>query len=104
MGYQVCASLHLQTDQWRKIFITLTVTLNSYDLFLTVLVYMQQQNNCSHKTWHIHIEIAFNGMKKVLSQCLTNTNYLKYKFRDSALHHKLSSIKRSYIGIILGWW
>ena len=43
-------SPHLQVDQLRKSFTTHIVSLNSYDLLLVVLVYMQQQQNCCHKT------------------------------------------------------
>ena len=30
-------------------------------MLLAVLVYMQEQQKCSHKAWHIHIEIVSNG-------------------------------------------
>ena len=34
------------------------------DLFLAVLVYMQEQQNCFHKTWHIFTEIISNGCSR----------------------------------------
>ena len=40
---QAFTSLHLQADQFHKSFSTKVVSLNSYDLLLTVLVYMQHQ-------------------------------------------------------------
>ena len=40
---QVYISLHLQTDQQHKSFTTPVVSLNSSDLFLAVLLYMQEQ-------------------------------------------------------------
>ena len=58
-------SLHLQADQQRKSFTTQVVSLNSCDLFFTVLVCIQEQQNCSHKTWHFHIEIVPNGCKRI---------------------------------------
>ena len=62
---QVCISLHLQADQQCKRFTAQVVYLNSRDLFLAVLVYMQEEQNCSHKTWHIHIEIISNGYSRI---------------------------------------
>ena len=47
-----------QANQQRKSFIARVVSLNSCDLFLTVLMDMHKQQNCSHKTWHIRIEIV----------------------------------------------
>ena len=41
------------------------VSLNSCDLLLAVLVYMQERQKCSHKTWHIHIEIVSNGCSRI---------------------------------------
>ena len=35
---QVCILLHLQADQWRKVVITQIVSLNSFGLFLFILV------------------------------------------------------------------
>ena len=26
---------------------------------------MQEQQNCSHETWHIHIEIVSNGCRRI---------------------------------------
>ena len=40
---QVCILLHLQMGQFRKSFTMHLVSLNRWDLLLTVLVYMQQQ-------------------------------------------------------------
>ena len=34
-------------------------------LFLSVLVYMHEQQNCSHKTWHIGVEIVSCGRSKI---------------------------------------
>ena len=47
---QVYISLHLQADQQRKSFTAQVVSLNSCDLFLAVLLFMQEIQNCSHKT------------------------------------------------------
>ena len=49
MPIKHCISLHLQADQQRKSFTTQVVSLNSCNLLLTVLVYMQEQQKCSHK-------------------------------------------------------
>ena len=35
---EVCILLHLQADQWRTIVISQEVSLNSFDLFLFILV------------------------------------------------------------------
>ena len=59
-----CISLHLQEDQQCKSFTTEAVSLNSCDLFLTALVYMQEQQNYFYKTWHIRIEIVLNGCSR----------------------------------------
>ena len=64
MENQGCISLHLQADQQRKSFTTQVVFLNSCDLLLAVLVDMQEQQNCSYKTWHIRIEIVCNGCSR----------------------------------------
>ena len=56
--------MHLQADQQCKSFTTQVVSLNSCGLFATVLVYIQEQQNCSHETWHIHIEIVSNGCRR----------------------------------------
>ena len=50
-----------------KNFTTQIVSLNSCDLFLTVLVYMQEQQNYSltHKTWHICIKIVSNSCSRI---------------------------------------
>ena len=39
-------------------------------------MHLQQQQNCSHKTWHTHIKIVSNGIrqKKVLFLCLGKIN------------------------------
>ena len=37
------------------------------DLILGVWVYMQQQQNCSHKICHGHVKIAFNCSSKICS-------------------------------------
>ena len=34
-------------------------------MFLAVLVYMQEQQNCSHKTWHIYTEIVCNSCSRI---------------------------------------
>ena len=65
MPIKHCISLHLQADQQRKSFTTQVVSLNSCNLLLTVLVYMQEQQKCSHKAWHIHIEIVSNGCSRI---------------------------------------
>ena len=62
---QVCILVHLQADQQRKRFTTQVVSLNSCDMLLAVLVYMQKQKKCSHKAWHIHIEIISNGCSRI---------------------------------------
>ena len=62
---QFCISLHLKADQWCKNCTTQVVSLNNCDQFLTVLVYMQEQQNCSQKTWHICIAIVSNGSSKI---------------------------------------
>ena len=62
---QVCKSVHLQTDQWSRRFTTLVVSLNRCDLFLLVVVYMQEQQKCSHKTGHIGTKIISNGRSKI---------------------------------------
>ena len=56
--------MHLQEDQQCKSFTTEAVSLNSCDLFLTALVYMQEQQNYFYKTWHIRIEIVLNGWSR----------------------------------------
>ena len=61
----VCISLQLQEDQQHKSFTTQVISLNCCDLFLTVLVYMQEQQNCSHKTCHICIEIVSNCSSRI---------------------------------------
>ena len=43
---------------------TQVVSLNSCDLFLPVLLQMQEQKNCTHKTWQIRIEIVSNSISK----------------------------------------
>ena len=48
-----------------KSFATQIVSLNSCELFLAVLVYMQEHENCSHKTWHICIEVVSNDSSKI---------------------------------------
>ena len=65
MENQVCISLHLKLDQWHKRFATKVVSSNSCDILLTVLAYIQEQQNCCHKTWHIGIEIISNGSSKI---------------------------------------
>ena len=50
MESQVCISLHLQAEPWQKSFTTQVVSLNSCDLFLGVLEYMLEQQNCANKT------------------------------------------------------
>ena len=49
MSTKHCISLHLQADQQRKRFTTQVVSLNSCNLLLAVVVYMQEQQKCSHK-------------------------------------------------------
>ena len=46
-------------------FTTEVVSLSSCELLLAVLVYMQKQQKCSHKAWHIHIEIVSNACSKI---------------------------------------
>ena len=65
MENQVCISVHLQANQWRKSFTTYVVSLNSCDLFLSVSMYMQEQQNCSHKTWLIGTKIVPNGNNRI---------------------------------------
>ena len=43
----------------------LVVSLNKYDLILSVLVYMQEQQNYSQRAWHMGIEIVSNGSRKI---------------------------------------
>ena len=42
----------------------LVVSLNKYDLILSVLVYMQEQQNYSQRAWHMGIEIVSNAAEK----------------------------------------
>ena len=64
---QVCISPHLQADQQCKSFATQVVSLISCDFLLAVLVYMQEQQKCTHKAWHIHIEIVSNDCCRILA-------------------------------------
>ena len=57
--------MHLQADQQRKSFTTQVVSLNSCDLFLVILVYMQEEQNCSQEAWHIHLQIVSNGCSRI---------------------------------------
>ena len=57
--------MHLQADQQRKSFTAQLVSLNNCDLFLAVLLFMQEIQNCSHKTWHIRIDIVSNGCSRI---------------------------------------
>ena len=34
-------------------------------MFLAILVYMQEQQNCSHKTWHIRTETVSDSCSRV---------------------------------------
>ena len=94
MENQVCISLHVQADHQRKSSTTHVVSLNSCDLFLTVLVYMQctkhnnfqknmlawirQQRNRSSVFVFVFISLLFSlnaymlelGSKDVLNECL----------------------------------
>ena len=61
-------------------------------MFLTVLVYMQEQQNCSHKTGHIRIEIISNGCSRIS---------LKDTHREKAPSYKTSTFSK---GMSLGGW
>ena len=63
-AYQ-CTYLHLERDQGRRSFTTSVVSSNSFDLFFSVLVCMQEQQSCSLKTWHIDTKIVSNGISKI---------------------------------------
>ena len=60
----ISVHLHLERDQGRRSFTTSVVSSNSFDLFFSVLVCMQEQQNCS-KTWHIDTKIVSNGISKI---------------------------------------
>ena len=62
------------------------VSLNSCDLLLAVLVYMQEQQKCSHKAWHIHIEIVSNGCSRIS---------FKDTHREKALLHETPALSES---------
>ena len=54
--------------------------MNTCDLFLAVLVYIQEQQNCSYKTWHIHMKIVSNGSSKIslVSVSVKGIRFLHY--------------------------
>ena len=74
-------SLHPQEDQWCKSLAIQATSLDSRDLFSTVLVYVQEQQNCFHKTWYIYIEIVSNGCSR--------------RFKDTHREKALSSKTRA---------
>ena len=59
----------------QKSFTTTVVSLNSCHRFLTVLVYMHEQQNCSHKAWHIYIEIISNGCSRISLRIFTGKKF-----------------------------
>ena len=59
----------IKEDQRSKSFTFPVVFLISWDLLLTVLVYMQEQQNCSNKTSHICFEIASNCSSRISFKC-----------------------------------
>ena len=56
-------------------------------LFLSVLVYMHEQQNCSHKTWHIGVEIVSCGRSKItcFSVKEKTLSFLHYRAYSSSL-------------------
>ena len=42
-----------------------TLIKKNCELLLAVLIYMQEQQDCFHETWHIRIEIVSNGCSRI---------------------------------------
>ena len=78
--------MHLQAEQQRKSFTAQLVSLNNCDLFLAVLLFMQEIQNCSHKTWHIRIDIVSNGCSRIS---------FKDTHREKALLHETLALSES---------
>ena len=81
MENQVCIPLQIQEDQPDKGFTTQVVSLSSWDMFLPVLVYMQEQQNCSHKHYTIILKSFLIVTVEKVFRILTRKKHPKTKLQ-----------------------
>ena len=91
----------MQFPKWVKIFRTTTQQSLEWKLLVQncrIKVCIQQEQNYSHKTWQMQIEIAFNGRSKnLLFLCLGKINYTPFWYHDFLVRQNKLHCEKSKI-------